>query len=57
MQQTAHHLLQYDLHQVFDSFVRVLLIGLSDEPALQHMKHLLSRDGVVTIQVVHSEAV
>lgn len=51
------HLLQCDLHQVFDSLIRVLLNGLSDEAVLQHMKHLLPGDVVVTVQVVHMKAV
>lgn len=56
-QASPHHLLECDLHQVFESFVRVLLCGLLDEAALQHVNHLLSGDVVVTVHVVHLKAV
>lgn len=56
-QLTSHHLLECDLHQVFDSFIRVFLSGLSNEAVLQHMKHLLPGDVVVTVQVIHMKAV
>lgn len=52
-----HHHLERDLHQVFDSFVWVLLCGLSDQAVLQHAKHLLSGDVVVTVEVIHVKAV
>lgn len=35
-----YHLLECDLHQVFDALVWVLLCGLSDQAVLQHVEHL-----------------
>lgn len=39
--QTAHHVAECDLHQVSDSFVRVLLRGLLAEAVFQEVEHLL----------------
>ena len=54
---SPHHLLECHLHQLLDSLVWVLLCGLPDEAVLQHMKHFLPWDVVVTAEVVHIEAV
>lgn len=54
---SPHHLLEDDLHQVFDSFIRVLLGGLSDQAVFQHVKHLLPGDVVVTVQVIHMKTI
>lgn len=56
-QSSPHHLLECDLHQVFESFIRVLLCGLLHEAVLQHVNHLLPGDVVVTVHVVHLKAV
>lgn len=55
--QSPHHLLQYDLHQVFNALVWVLLAGLPDQAVLQHVKHLLPGDVVVTIQIIDMETI
>lgn len=55
--QSPHHLLQYDLHQVFNALVRVLLTGLPDQAVLQHVKHLFPGDVVVTIQIIDVETI
>lgn len=49
--------LKIDLHQVFDSFVRVFLGGQPEKAVLQHVKHLLSGDVIIAIEVIHMKAV
>lgn len=41
MHPPPHHVAEGDLHQVSDSFVRVLLHGLLVEAVLQQVEHLL----------------
>lgn len=54
---STHHLLECDLHQVFDSLILILLCGQSGEAVFQHVKHLLSGDVVVAVQVIHMKTV
>ncbi len=53
----SHHSLDHTLDNLLDALVWVLFCQLFGHCVLEHLKHLLTTDVAVIVEVIHSKAV